>query len=85
MQAGVRGDAHSGMGGAYADCGVVTWHVLAADGLGSALYNRTSAIDRVKARWPPRATAALDAFLNLSDKGSARGWDMQIHEYTFPV
>ena len=51
---------------------------LLADGSGSSLYSRSTAVARVRNRWPPRATAALDAFLNLSNKGSAMGYDMQV-------
>ena len=37
----------------------------------------------VSARWPPRATAALDAFLRVSRKGSATGYDGEALEYDF--
>jgi hypothetical protein len=61
------------------------WEALqqANGGLGSALYGRASAVARVRNRWPPRATAALGAFLLLSDRGSAEGYDGQRHEYVF--
>lgn len=42
------------------------------------LYTRTTAVSRVQGRWPPRATAALNAFLRLSDTGTAIGYDMQV-------
>jgi tetratricopeptide (TPR) repeat protein len=57
----------------------------AADGLGAALYSRTAALDRVRPRWPPRATAALAAFLQLSDEGSAQDYDGGTVQYTFAV
>jgi hypothetical protein len=62
-----------------------SWEQLqqASDGLGAALYSRSSAVERVSHRWPPRATAALTAFLALSDKGQAEGYDLVMHEYTF--
>lgn len=53
------------------------------DGLGGALYSRSTAVDRVRNRWPPRATAALNAFLHLSDTGEAQGYDLQMHQYEF--
>ena len=45
-----------------------------------ALYKSTA---RVAGRWPPRAAAALDAFLRLSREGAARGYDGQTHTYRF--
>lgn len=54
-----------------------------ADGLGGVLYSKLSAVDRVKGRWPPRATAALDAFLSVSKSGIAKGYDGMIHQYDF--
>lgn len=64
-----------------------TWEQLqqSADGLGAALYSRTAAVERVRHRWPPRATAALVAFLNLSDVGQAQGYDLQMHDYQFSI
>lgn len=63
-----------------------SWEQLqqASDGLGAALYNRSTAVERVRHRWPPRATAALVAFLTLSDEGQAEGYDLQVHSYRFP-
>lgn len=55
------------------------------DGLGAAMYSRSTAVERVRHRWPPRATAALVAFLSLSDVGQAEGDDLQMHEYNFAV
>ena len=52
--------------------------LLCADGFGSTLYSRGMAIGRVQNRWPPRATAALDAFLNVASEGQAIGYDMQV-------
>ncbi|KAJ9506683.1 hypothetical protein QJQ45_020245, partial [Haematococcus lacustris] len=62
------------------------WGTLqeAQDGLGAALYNKRVALDRIKGRWPPRATAALAAFLSLSDSGTAIGYSLQAETYTFP-
>jgi hypothetical protein len=62
------------------------WEELqqASDGLAAAMYSRSSAVERVRHRWPPRATAALVAFLALSDKGSAEGYDLVLREYSFP-
>jgi len=37
----------------------------------------------VRGRWPPRASAALDAFLRLSRVGSARGYDGEELVYVF--
>ena len=37
----------------------------------------------VSPRWPPRATAALDAFLHLSRRGKATGYDGAVIEYEF--
>lgn len=53
------------------------------DGLGAMLYGRNKALDRVRPRWPPRATAALDAFLSLSRSSSAVGYDQQLQKYVF--
>jgi len=53
------------------------------DGVGASLYSRSSAIARVRNRWPPRATAALAAFLAVSDTASARDYDGTVHEYRF--
>jgi hypothetical protein len=62
-----------------------SWEQLqqASDGLGSAMYSRSTAVERVRHRWPPRATAALVAFLALSDEGSAEGYDLVMHTYKF--
>jgi len=64
-----------------------SWEQLqqASDGLGAALYNRSSAVERVRHRWPPRATAALVAFLALSIEAQAEGYDLVMHGYTFPA
>lgn len=56
---------------------------MRADGVGGALYNRRVAVSRVQNRWPPRATAALDAFLALSSSGTALGYDLQTKSFTF--
>ena len=61
------------------------WEALqsAAGGVGAAIYGRERAVARVRSRWPPRATAALSAFLALSDRASAEGYDGRAHEYIF--
>ncbi|KAF8072724.1 hypothetical protein HT031_000384 [Scenedesmus sp. PABB004] len=61
------------------------WEALqqASDGLGAALYSATGAVERVRHRWPPRATAALVAFLNVADEGEAEGYDLVVRRYTF--
>lgn len=61
------------------------WEALQASGggLGAALYGRSSAVARVRNRWPPRATAALGAFLSLSETGRAEGYDGKVREYRF--
>jgi hypothetical protein len=38
---------------------------------------------RVAGRWPPRATAALDAFLRLRRDGDARDYDGSMRAYSF--
>lgn len=62
------------------------WESLqqAQEGLGGALYSRASALGRVRNRWPPRATAALAAFLSLSSSGEAMDYDLTSVTYTFP-
>lgn len=55
------------------------------DGLGAAIYGRKSAVSRVQGRWPPRATAALKAFLSMSDRAAAQGYDGSVVEYKFAV
>lgn len=60
-----------------------SWEQLQEAVLGSALYSRGSAVERVRHRWPPRATAALVAFLTLSDEGQAEGYDLVQHKYRF--
>jgi len=61
------------------------WESLqqASGGVGAALYGRDKAVARVRSRWPPRATAALAAFLKLSDRGAAEGYDGVVREYVF--
>eukprot|EP01026_Neomeris_dumetosa_P000378 TRINITY_DN10097_c0_g1_i1.p2 TRINITY_DN10097_c0_g1~~TRINITY_DN10097_c0_g1_i1.p2 ORF type:complete len:309 (-),score=50.41 TRINITY_DN10097_c0_g1_i1:127-966(-) len=61
------------------------WEALqqAQDGLGSTLYSSYEAIDRVKSRWPPRATAALEAFIAVSRSGIAMGYDGKTRKYDF--
>jgi hypothetical protein len=55
------------------------------EGLGAAIYSRSGAVARVRNRWPPRATAALQAFLQLSQEGSAQDYDMQVVKFDFPL
>eukprot|EP00191_Tetraselmis_sp_GSL018_P009548 CAMPEP_0177602354 /NCGR_PEP_ID=MMETSP0419_2-20121207/14812_1 /TAXON_ID=582737 /ORGANISM="Tetraselmis sp., Strain GSL018" /LENGTH=248 /DNA_ID=CAMNT_0019095809 /DNA_START=147 /DNA_END=893 /DNA_ORIENTATION=- len=52
-------------------------------GLGGEIYSRATAVSRVQARWPPRCTAALQAFLSLKREGYARDYDGQTHYYEF--
>ncbi|GBF94525.1 hypothetical protein Rsub_07059 [Raphidocelis subcapitata] len=61
------------------------WEALqsAGGGLGAALYGRDKAVARVRGRWPPRATAALAAFLAVSERGGAEGYDGRVREYVF--
>jgi hypothetical protein len=61
------------------------WEQLqqAGSGIGAALYGREKAVQRVRNRWPPRATAALGAFLGLAGRGSAEGYDGVVREYVF--
>jgi hypothetical protein len=61
------------------------WEELqsAGGGVGAALYGRDKAVPRVRNRWPPRATAALAAFLSLSERGGAEGYDGRAREYVF--
>lgn len=54
-----------------------------ADGLGGFLYSKTNALDRIKGRWPPRPTAALDAFLGMDRIGVAQNYDGKMEQYTF--
>lgn len=44
---------------------------------------QSNAVDRVQNWWPPRATAALRAFLSMSNEAAAEGYDGQQHRYTF--
>jgi hypothetical protein len=59
------------------------WQALQDSEVGAALYRRDAAVARVRSRWPPRATAALGAFLALSDRGAAEGYDGAVREYRF--
>lgn len=56
---------------------------VGADGVGAALYSRSTARARVAGRWPPRAQAALDAFLRAEDTGSSLGYDQQPRSFSF--
>mmetsp|Transcript_11304 Transcript_11304/g.69795 ORF Transcript_11304/g.69795 Transcript_11304/m.69795 type:complete len:318 (+) Transcript_11304:353-1306(+) len=40
-------------------------------------------LKRVAGRWPPRATAALGAFLGATRNSKARGYDGNIYQYSF--
>lgn len=55
----------------------------AAEGVGEMLYNRSNAVERVKSRWPPRATAALHAFIEVSRSGVAEDYDGITKVYDF--
>lgn len=61
------------------------WDALqqAEDGLGAEIYSRESAVARVRNRWPPRCTAALDAFVSLSRTGHAADYNGELREYSF--
>lgn len=61
------------------------WEALQQGGnqLGAVLYNEDAAVDRVQKRWPPRATAALVAFLERKKVGVAMDFDGQEHTYYF--
>eukprot|EP00803_Ostreobium_quekettii_P008462 evm.model.scf_868EXC.4 EVM.evm.TU.scf_868EXC.4 scf_868EXC:38965-41097(-) len=61
------------------------WEALqqAGDGAGELLYSSSNAVNRVRGRWPPRATAALDAFLKASRMGAALDYDGSKKEYDF--
>jgi hypothetical protein len=37
----------------------------------------------VAPRWPPRCTAALDAFLGVRRTGKAMDYDVEVKEYAF--
>ncbi|GMH40824.1 hypothetical protein BSKO_08728 [Bryopsis sp. KO-2023] len=47
----------------------------ADNGVGGDLYGKSMALDRVRGRWPPKPTAALDAYLRLKRSGSALDYD----------
>jgi len=49
-------------------------------GLGAALYSST---DRVRARWPPRCTAALEAFFRLERSAEALDYDGERRRFSF--
>mmetsp|Transcript_24796 Transcript_24796/g.47008 ORF Transcript_24796/g.47008 Transcript_24796/m.47008 type:complete len:358 (+) Transcript_24796:62-1135(+) len=49
-------------------------------GLGAAMYSST---DRVKARWPPRCTAALEAYFHLEREAEARDYNGEMRLFTF--
>eukprot|EP01023_Acetabularia_acetabulum_P008079 TRINITY_DN13506_c0_g2_i9.p1 TRINITY_DN13506_c0_g2~~TRINITY_DN13506_c0_g2_i9.p1 ORF type:complete len:316 (-),score=48.91 TRINITY_DN13506_c0_g2_i9:240-1187(-) len=63
------------------------WQSLqeAQDGLGQTLYSSVEAVDRVKSRWPPRPTAALEAFIAVSRQGLAVGYDGKTRKYDFSI
>jgi hypothetical protein len=44
---------------------------------------QSNAVERVQNRWPPRATAALRAFLSMSSEGTAEGYDGKQHRFSF--
>lgn len=61
------------------------FEALQSDGVGAALYPRkdNGAVARVRNRWPPRATAALDAFLRLDVEGVAMDWNGEQKSFRF--
>ena len=63
------------------------WEALQNDGVGATLYPRkdAGAVARVRNRWPPRATAALDAFLRLDTSGNAMDWDGEVKSFAITV
>lgn len=81
--------ARSGLQSAAAKSGVFLLSAptdatrLSQDGLGGEIYPRAKAVDRVRTRWPPRATAALSAFLNVTTSGEAMGYDGALQRYEF--
>jgi hypothetical protein len=56
---------------------VIRMHCFAS---GAAMYSST---DRVRARWPPRCTAALEAFFQLERQAEALDYDGQRRMFTF--
>lgn len=61
--------------------GVISGRVRdSGDATPCALYASTA---RVAGRWPPRATAALDAFLRVSRRGEAVGYDGAARTFDF--
>jgi len=47
------------------------------------IYTKQVAIKRVQGRWPPRAVAALDAFLKVSREGQSLDYDKQMKKFSF--
>ncbi|CAD7700943.1 unnamed protein product [Ostreobium quekettii] len=64
---------------------VEQWEELQGNGnqLGAVLYNGDCAVERVQGRWPPRATAALVAFLERKKTGIAMDFNGQEQLYSF--
>ena len=63
--------------------GIYSALMEAMDGVGADLYGRDVAVALVRNRWPPRATAALDAFLRVSRTGRAVDYDGETKVYEF--
>jgi hypothetical protein len=77
---GARRDGRESGGAARGDAAGVLSRA-AADDTPCALYASTKI---VAPRWPPRCTAALDAFLKVSRVGEAMDYDGKVKEYRFP-
>ncbi|CAD7702545.1 unnamed protein product [Ostreobium quekettii] len=61
------------------------WEEMQGNGnqLGAVLYSKDGAVQRVQGRWPPRATAALVAFLDRKKTGVAMDFNGQQQVYSF--
>ena len=49
------------------------------------IYKKEVAIERVQGRWPPRAVAALDAFLKVSRQGESLDYDQTKKTFSFTL
>lgn len=67
-----------GLGGRFR-----TFDMLSISFLKGEIYRRDVAVKRVQGRWPPRAIAALDAFLNLKRSGESLDYDQKKQVFTF--
>ena len=78
---GARRDGRESGGAARGEAAGGLSSKPAADDTPCALYASTKI---VAPRWPPRCTAALDAFLKVSRVGEAMDYDGKVKEYRFP-